>query len=194
MVSETKPTQSVFYANTDMYGHSDDLWLPFTNGQRYADTTVMDQLYVMMLVFGREIALTNNASTDFDNPQGSLKGIIAAAYPLGAILSLPLIPIINGRLGRRWSIFIGSFIMVIASLVQGFANSGKYNRYKYGDLTDRLNICSWFLYSCSLDPWFRHPALFSIRILLDWRIGISKGINLSLSNKTLLTVTRNEQS
>ncbi|KAG5759439.1 hypothetical protein H9Q69_006704 [Fusarium xylarioides] len=63
----------------------------------------------------------------FDNPQGSLKGIIAAAYPLGAILSLPLIPVINDRLGRRWSIFIGSFIMVIASLVQGFANSaGSY--------------------------------------------------------------------
>ncbi|KPA35667.1 mfs sugar transporter [Fusarium langsethiae] len=63
----------------------------------------------------------------FGNPQGSLKGIIAAAYPLGAILSLPLIPIINDRLGRRWSIFIGSFIMVIASLVQGFANSaGSY--------------------------------------------------------------------
>ncbi|KAF5577065.1 MFS sugar transporter transporter [Fusarium pseudoanthophilum] len=60
----------------------------------------------------------------FGNPQGSLKGIIAAAYPLGAILSLPLIPIINDRLGRRWSIFIGSFIMVLASLVQGFANSG----------------------------------------------------------------------
>ncbi|RGP81338.1 mfs sugar transporter [Fusarium longipes] len=64
-----------------------------------------------------------SATTDFGNPQGSLKGIIAAAYPLGAILSLPLIPVINDRLGRRWSIFIGSFIMVIASIVQGFANS-----------------------------------------------------------------------
>ncbi|RBR15285.1 hypothetical protein FVER53590_25518 [Fusarium verticillioides] len=63
----------------------------------------------------------------FGNPQGSLKGIIAAAYPLGAIMSLPLIPIINDRFGRRSSIFIGSFIMVIASLVQGFANSaGSY--------------------------------------------------------------------
>ncbi|KAI1341045.1 general substrate transporter [Xylariaceae sp. FL0016] len=58
----------------------------------------------------------------FDNPQGSLKGIIAAAYPLGAILSLPLIPVINDRLGRRWSIFIGSCIMVIASIIQGFSN------------------------------------------------------------------------
>ena len=194
MASETKPTQSVFHAYTDMHGYSDDLWLPFTNGQRYADTTVMDQLYVMMLAFMRQIALTNNASTDFDNPQGSLKGIIAAAYPLGAILSLPLIPIINDRLGRRWSIFIGSFIMVIASLVQGFANSGKCNRCKYEDQKDRLNIHSWFLYRCSPNPWFRHPSLFSIGILPDWRIGISKRMNPLMSNIIRLTVTRNEQS
>ncbi|GAB1312574.1 Major facilitator superfamily (MFS) profile domain-containing protein [Madurella fahalii] len=38
----------------------------------------------------------------FHDPQGSLKGIIAAAYPLGAILSLPFIPIINDKFGRRW--------------------------------------------------------------------------------------------
>jgi MFS family permease len=82
----------------------------------------------MMYVFVRVFTLTNTASVDFGNPQGSLKGIIAAAYPLGAILSLPLIPIINDRFGRRWSIFIGSLIMVIASLVQGFSNSGIHGR------------------------------------------------------------------
>ena len=177
MVSEAKSTQSLLYAHTDMYGHSDDLWLPFTDGQCYADITVMDQLYVMMFVFEPGATLINNLSIDFDNPQGSLKGIIAAAYPLGAILSLPLIPIINDRLGRRWSIFIGSFIMVIASLVQGFANSGKYNRSEYEGRNDRLNIHSWFLYRCTLNPWFRHPSLFNIRFLTDWRIGISKGVN-----------------
>jgi len=128
MVSETKPTKSLLYAYTDMYGHSNDFWLSFTDGECHADITFVDQLYVIMLTFRREASLTNNASIDFDNPQGSLKGIIAAAYPLGAILSLPFIPIINDRLGRRWSIFIGSFIMVIASLAQGFANSGRYNR------------------------------------------------------------------
>nr|BAV32173.1 putative MFS sugar transporter [Sordaria araneosa] len=54
-------------------------------------------------------------------PQGSLKGIIAAAYSLGAILSLPLIPWVNDRFGRRWSIFIGSNIMVVGAIVQGFS-------------------------------------------------------------------------
>ncbi|KAK7420709.1 hypothetical protein QQZ08_010290 [Neonectria magnoliae] len=57
----------------------------------------------------------------FDDPQGSLQGIIAAAYSLGAILSLPLVPIVNDRLGRRWSIFLGSAVMVVGALIQGFS-------------------------------------------------------------------------
>ncbi|KAK4186729.1 general substrate transporter [Podospora australis] len=57
----------------------------------------------------------------FGQPQGALKGIIAAAYSLGAILSLPFIPIVNDKFGRRWSIFGGSIIMVIGALIQGFS-------------------------------------------------------------------------
>lgn len=64
----------------------------------------------------------------FNDPQGSLKGIIAAAYSLGAILSLPLIPHVNDRFGRRWSIFGGSVIMVIGALIQGFSTHGKQRR------------------------------------------------------------------
>jgi len=63
----------------------------------------------------------------FNNPQGSLKGIIAAAYSLGAILSLPFIPIVNDKFGRRWSIFGGSLIMCLGAILQGFAqNVGMY--------------------------------------------------------------------
>ncbi|TEA19396.1 Lactose permease [Colletotrichum sidae] len=57
--------------------------------------------------------------TYFGDPQGSLKGIIAAAYSLGAILSLPFIPIINDRFGRRWSIFGGSCVMILGAIIQG---------------------------------------------------------------------------
>lgn len=60
-------------------------------------------------------------NTYFNYPAGSLKGIIAAAYSLGAILSLPFIPIVNDKFGRRWSIFGGSVIMVIGALIQGFS-------------------------------------------------------------------------
>ncbi|RDL35992.1 Lactose permease-like protein [Venustampulla echinocandica] len=58
---------------------------------------------------------------------GELKGIIAAAYSLGAILSLPLIGMVNDRFGRRWSIFGGSAIMAAGAIIQGFSvNAAMY--------------------------------------------------------------------
>ncbi|KAG7110599.1 High-affinity glucose transporter like protein [Verticillium longisporum] len=57
----------------------------------------------------------------FGYPTGALQGIIAAAYSLGAILSLPFIPYVNDRWGRRWSIFGGSTIMILGALLQGFS-------------------------------------------------------------------------
>ncbi|KAI2627141.1 guanine deaminase [Xylaria nigripes] len=57
----------------------------------------------------------------FDDPQGAVKGIIAAAYSLGAIASLPFIGIVNDKFGRRWSIFGGSLIGVIGAVIQGLS-------------------------------------------------------------------------
>lgn len=70
-------------------------------------------------------SLANKHNEDFGDPQGALKGIIAAAYSLGAILSLPFIGIVNDKFGRRWSIIGGSAIMVIGALIQGFSVNGK---------------------------------------------------------------------
>ena len=61
---------------------------------------------------------------DFNHPAGSLKGIIAAAYSLGAIISLPFIPIVDNWVGRRGSIMYGSIIMIIGSIIQGFSKNG----------------------------------------------------------------------
>lgn len=58
----------------------------------------------------------------FGQPQGALKGILAASYSLGAILSLPFVPMFNQRFGRRWSIMFGSVVMVLGSILQGFSN------------------------------------------------------------------------
>lgn len=50
-----------------------------------------------------------------------------ASYSLGAIISLPFVPIVNNRFGRRWAIFIGSSIQCIGAIVQCFAqNTGMY--------------------------------------------------------------------
>ncbi|KAJ2979206.1 hypothetical protein NUW58_g7263 [Xylaria curta] len=57
----------------------------------------------------------------FGHPQGGYKGILASALPLGAVIGLPLIPFINDNLGRRWCVMIGSIIMIIGSLIQGFS-------------------------------------------------------------------------
>ncbi|KAI1742654.1 general substrate transporter [Xylaria scruposa] len=57
----------------------------------------------------------------FGDPQGGYKGILASALPLGAIIGLPLIPLVNDNLGRRWCVMTGSLIMIVGSLIQGFA-------------------------------------------------------------------------
>ena len=43
---------------------------------------------------------------------------MTAAYSLGALLSLPFIPIIVDRLGRRKSIVLGSFVMLLGVALQ----------------------------------------------------------------------------
>ncbi|KAF2849538.1 hexose transporter-like protein [Plenodomus tracheiphilus IPT5] len=59
----------------------------------------------------------------FNHPRGALLGIISAAYNLGAVCALPIVPYVNDTFGRRWAIFIGSWIMVVGSLVQALSVS-----------------------------------------------------------------------
>ncbi|EPS27166.1 hypothetical protein PDE_02109 [Penicillium oxalicum 114-2] len=44
------------------------------------------------------------------------------SYSLGAILSLPFVPSLNQRVGRRWTIMFGSCVSLVGALIQGFAN------------------------------------------------------------------------
>ncbi|KAI1284042.1 general substrate transporter [Xylaria sp. FL0933] len=59
----------------------------------------------------------------FGHPTGGYKGILASALPLGAVIGLPLIPLVNDNFGRRWCVMTGSVIMIIGSLIQGFAQN-----------------------------------------------------------------------
>jgi MFS family permease len=54
----------------------------------------------------------------------NLKGFLGAAYSLGAILSLPFVPYVNQKVGRRWTIMFGSCVSLVGALIQGFANGG----------------------------------------------------------------------
>ncbi|KAF7589042.1 hypothetical protein BBP40_004830 [Aspergillus hancockii] len=54
--------------------------------------------------------------------EANLKGFLGAAYSLGAIISLPFVPWINQRFGRRWTIFFGSCVSLVGALLQGLSN------------------------------------------------------------------------
>ncbi|KAJ5387868.1 MFS sugar transporter [Penicillium cosmopolitanum] len=54
--------------------------------------------------------------------EANLKGFLGAAYSLGAILSLPFVPYLNQRVGRRWTIMFGSCVSLIGAIIQGFSN------------------------------------------------------------------------
>ncbi|KAH7144257.1 general substrate transporter [Dactylonectria estremocensis] len=60
---------------------------------------------------------------EFGSPTGALLGFTSAAYPLGAILSTPFSAIISDRFGRRWSILLGSLIMIIGVIIQCVSTS-----------------------------------------------------------------------
>ncbi|KAM7198534.1 general substrate transporter [Rhypophila sp. PSN 637] len=50
-----------------------------------------------------------------------LLGFVNSCYQLGSIFAVPIAPWLSQRLGRRWSIMIGSLTMVFGAIIQGFA-------------------------------------------------------------------------
>jgi MFS family permease len=57
------------------------------------------------------------------NVTGSLLGIISASYNLGAILAVPIVPWVAQKVGRRWSIFIGSCFQCVGAVIQCFSQN-----------------------------------------------------------------------
>ncbi|PVH76956.1 putative MFS sugar transporter [Cadophora sp. DSE1049] len=79
--------------------------------------------------FGDCVTAVNNAGImeETCTLPASLDGLVQACYALGAILSLPFVPMFNDRFGRRWSIFFGSAVSIAGAIIQGFAqNVGMY--------------------------------------------------------------------
>lgn len=66
-------------------------------------------------------ALTEDGKPEYEIPS-ELKGFLAAAYSLGAILSLPFVPWVNQAVGRRWTIMFGSCVSLVGAILQGFSN------------------------------------------------------------------------
>jgi MFS family permease len=55
----------------------------------------------------------------------AMLGFVSSCYQLGSILGVPVAPYINQRFGRRWPIMGGSILMIIGSVIQGFAQDRK---------------------------------------------------------------------
>lgn len=56
----------------------------------------------------------------------SLLGFISSCYQLGSIIAVPIAPWFNQKFGRRWSIMLGSCVMVAGAILQCFSQHGQY--------------------------------------------------------------------
>lgn len=59
----------------------------------------------------------------FGKPRGQTLGLMTAAYSLGCLLSLPFIPFVVERFGRRLAIVFGSCIMLVGVALQTAAQN-----------------------------------------------------------------------
>lgn len=62
---------------------------------------------------------------DFNSPKGALLGLINASYQLGGLISLPIVPYVNDKFGRKHSITLGSFILIIGVILQSTSRNGE---------------------------------------------------------------------
>ncbi|RPD67473.1 hexose transporter [Lentinus tigrinus ALCF2SS1-7] len=54
----------------------------------------------------------------FNHPRSTILGLLSALYSLGSICSLPFVPLVTDRWGRRFAIAFGSVIMIIGAVLQ----------------------------------------------------------------------------
>lgn len=79
-----------------------------------------------------------------------LLGFISSCYQLGSILAVPIAPWINQKFGRRWSIMIGSLIMCVGALIQGFSQHGTYSQDSWSGSTNTTQLLCISLLVCCL--------------------------------------------
>lgn len=58
---------------------------------------------------------------DFHHPTGSILGVLTASYNLGALTAVPFVSFLSDYFGRRGSIAVGSFVMIVGAILQCFA-------------------------------------------------------------------------
>jgi MFS family permease len=54
----------------------------------------------------------------FNNPTGSVLGVVNAAQSIGSFVSLPFIGHLSDRIGRKYTLLSGAIVIVVASAIQ----------------------------------------------------------------------------
>lgn len=69
------------------------------------------------------LQLVDSWAKFFRHPDGSILGLMTAMYSLGSALSLPFVPIVSDKLGRRMAIVFGSLVMALGAVLQTTARN-----------------------------------------------------------------------
>lgn len=56
----------------------------------------------------------------------SIIGFMSACYQLGSIIAVPIAPWVGQKYGRRFSVMLGSGIMIVGAILQGFAQHSTF--------------------------------------------------------------------
>lgn len=108
----------------------------------------------------------------FDHPTGSDLGLLVALYTIGGLVSIPLVPILADRFGRKLPIAIGCVIMIGGAAIQGAANSyGMFagGRVLLGFGNSLAQICSPMLLTEIAHPQHRGRLTTVYNCL--WNVG-----------------------
>lgn len=54
----------------------------------------------------------------FNNPTGSVLGVVNAAQSIGSVAALPFVGMLSDKLGRRWTLFSGCALVIVSSIIQ----------------------------------------------------------------------------
>jgi sugar porter (SP) family MFS transporter len=108
----------------------------------------------------------------FNDPQGSELGLLGALYQIGSLVSIPLVPVMADRVGRKLPIAIGCVIMVVGAVLQASCqNLGTFmgGRVLLGFGNSLAQICSPMLLTEIAHPQHRGRLTAVYNCL--WNVG-----------------------
>ncbi|KAK2741865.1 hypothetical protein FQN55_008152 [Onygenales sp. PD_40] len=133
---------------------------------------------------------TDGAVDDDGEPtiSSGLLGFVSSCYQLGSIIGVPIAPYLNQTYGRRWSIMLGSWIMVVGALLQGFAQH--VAMYIVARMVLGLGIVFCIISGSSLIGELGHPkdrATLTSLFNSSWFIGQITASAIAIGTSTVET-------